>query len=123
MPLRDWAKSLGKRIEKSYPLTKIDADTAQVYLEEFMVMADEFGRERTEQGVHNAVRYCKFPPSIAEIRNSVPAKRVNAWQTPTAEEMAEAEAARKSPEAKQFFALLRKIKTEKRGGDWKAAAK
>ena len=97
-------------------MLKLPDETARLYREELVVLAEEIGRERTEQGVNNALRFCKYFPTIAEIRNAVPAKRQSPWQTPTAEEMAEAEEARKSPEAQKFFALLRKIKTEKTMG-------
>lgn len=105
-----------KKIEMAYPMCKLPDETAVLYLEELTVLADEVGRDRAEQAVNNALRFCKYFPTIAEIRNVVPAKRQSPWQTPTAEEMAEAEEARKSPEAQKFFALLRKIKTEKTMG-------
>ena len=115
-PLKEWLTKLGKRIEAGFPMLKLPDETARLYREELVVLAEEIGRERTEQGVNNALRFCKYFPTIAEIRNAVPPKRQSPWQTPTAEEMAEAEEARKSPEAKQFFALLRKIKTDKTMG-------
>ena len=120
LPLKEWRQGLGRRIEKAFPMVKIDPET---YMEEFTVLAEEVGRERTEQAVTNAIRMCRYPPTIAEIRNCVPAKKQPAWKTPTEDEMAEAEDARKSPEAQEFFNLLRKIKTEKRGGEWKQATK
>lgn len=105
-----------KKIEAAYPMCKLPDETAVLYLEELTVLADEIGRERTEMAVANALRYCKYFPTIAELRNAVPARKQHSWHTPTAEEIAEAEEARKSPEAKQFFALLRKIKAEKTMG-------
>lgn len=115
-PLKEWLTSLGKRIEAAFPMLKLPDDTARLYREELTVLAEEIGRPRTEQAVVNALRYCKYFPTIAEIRNSIPAKKQNPWRTPTGEEIAEAEAARNSPEAKEFFALLRKIKAEKTMG-------
>lgn len=112
-PLKEWLTKLGKRIESAFPMLKLPDETARLYREELTVLADEIGRERTEQAVTKALRYCKYFPTIAEIRNSIPPKKANVWQTPSAEEIAEGEAARNSPEAKQFFALLRKIKGEK----------
>ena len=116
VPLKEWLTKLGKRIESGYPMCKLPDETARLYREELTMLADEVGRERTEQAVTAALRYCKFFPTIAEIRNSVPARRQSSWSTPTAEEIAEAEEARKSPEAKQFFAMLKKIKAEKTMG-------
>jgi|SRR5690348_8272964 len=123
VPLTEWRRKLGKRIESAFPMLKLPDETARLYSEELTVMAEEIGRERTEQAVDNALRYCKYFPTLAEIRNSVPAKKQPAWKTPSEDEMAEAEDARKSPEAQAFFNLLRKIKTEKRGGEWKQATK
>lgn len=124
VPLTEWRRKLGKRIEAAYPMMKLSNETAQLYADELTVMAEEIGRARTEKAVENALRYCQFFPTIAEIRNAIPDAGVRQhWRGFTPEEIAEAEEARKSPEAKQFFALLKRIKSEKRGGDWKAVAK
>lgn len=124
VPLKEWLTKLGKRIEAAYPMCKLPDDTARLYREELTDLSDQIGRARTEQAVTNTLRYCKFFPTIAEIRNAIPEPgHRSQFHGFTAEEIAEAEEARKSPEAKQFFALLRKIKAEKRGGNWKQATK
>src|SRR5690348_10800745 len=71
-PLKEWLTKLGKKIEAGFPMLKLPDDTARLYREELTVLADEVGRERTEKAVETVLRYCKYFPTIAEIRNSVP---------------------------------------------------
>ena len=72
-PLKEWLTKLGKRIEAGFPMLKLPDETARLYREELVVLAEEIGRDRAEQAVNNALRFCKYFPTIAEIRNAVPA--------------------------------------------------
>lgn len=99
VPLTEWRRKLGKRIEAAYPMLKLSNETAQLYSEELTVLAEEIGRERTEKAVENALRYCHFFPTIAEIRNSIPPSAVRREWRISEEEKQQAIADDDTPEA------------------------
>lgn len=54
-------------------MLNMDEFTAAEYRRGLVDMAGECGFERTEAGVNHAIDNCKFFPTLAEIRNFIPA--------------------------------------------------
>ncbi len=111
--LRQWLESTVKRIRAGYPLLSIPEETTALYFKELAFLRDEVGLTRADAAISTALRECRYFPTIAEIRALVPAAPAPAWQSPTAEERGEAEAARASPECLELRRRLKQIAESK----------
>ena len=87
--------------------SKWDADTDSLYQRVLSEMYDEVGAERLSRAVRRCLNESAYL-SVAALRGFVPEAATPTWK-PTEQEKQEAEAARKSPEAQEFFNLLRKM--------------
>jgi hypothetical protein len=88
-------------------------DDAELYGREIAVMVEEFGSLRTESALLQAIRTSTFKPTIAQLRDLVPAAPQTCWK-PTAEDIRQAEEGRRSPEAQKFRQMLSELKNGKR---------
>lgn len=61
-------------LRAAYPYLEMTAETAELYLREMSVLGCEVGKHRLEAAIRACLHKCKMFPSIAEIREHVPAE-------------------------------------------------